>query len=114
MSELRARVSSDRTERRISIEVLDGPLLEIAGSGNHLVRKIEVDLITIRIINGETVLITVSGGMVKADGTISDLRRGTAEWRASAVATSPEWVRRIWREAPAGVTTWRFLMAEDG
>jgi len=108
MSELRARIDQDRTERRISIEILDGPILEIEGSGHHLVREIEVDLLIIRVIDGETVLITAYGGMVRADGTISDLRRGKAEWRASAVTTSPQWVQRIWREAPAGVTTWRF------
>ena len=108
MTELRARVETDRIERTIWVEVLDGPVIEVTRSWHVKVRRIAVDLLFIEIVNGETVSITASGGMARVDGTISDLQRGRIEWRASVIDTCPDWIQRVWREAPAGVTVWRF------
>jgi len=108
MSELRARVSSERTERTIRIEILDGPVIDVTADWHRKVRRIQVDLLTIRVVNGQSAGIAASGGMRRVDGTTSDLQRGEIIWRASGIITSPEWIQQVWREAPVGVTSWRF------
>lgn len=105
---MRAGVASDRTERTISVEVFDGPVLDISQSWNVKVRKIQVDRLLITVINGETTQLRAFGGMRRVDGTTSPLQRGEYVWGGASISSSPDWAQLIWREAPAGVTIWRF------
>ena len=117
MTELRAKVVEDRIERTIEIEVIDGPVIDVSASWHRKVRRIQVDLLTIRTLNGQTIWLAASGGMRRVDGTTSELQRGDITWHPHAkpggLDLAPVWAQQIWREAPAGLTTWRFKIGEE-
>jgi hypothetical protein len=109
---VRAAIERDTTAREITIKIMDGPLLDVTRSWQAQPRVIQVNRVIIRVVDHETRNIRAFGALIKKNGQPGQ-QRGEAEWRSSAytdrdrIDTAPQWVQKLWREAPAGVTSWR-------
>lgn len=109
---MRASVRHDTTEWVITLEVSGVPDLDVTENWHHWPRTIRPDHVTIHLVDDRVKDLTASGPLVKRNGEPGNNR---ATWRLYPTGTryqsvtldmAPEWVRTLWREAPAGVTSW--------
>jgi len=114
---MKAAVERDNLARKITIKVVDGPILDVSESWHTKPRRIRVERITITIFNGETTSMVVTGGIVLKSGAASTGQRGQLEWSAQAlvgsqlISRAPAWAQLIWRQAPVGETYWSLEVA---
>lgn len=109
---MRATVKNDRTERTITIGVSGVSDLDVTENWHAHERTIRPDVVIIRLVNGEVRDLTAGGPLVKRNGEPGNNR---ATWRCYRTGTryqrvtldnAPDWVRTLWNQAPAGVTSW--------
>lgn len=107
---MRSEVTQDTSTRRIVITVTEGPEADVSEEWDEPgSKRIEVERVQVQIRDGVPVLATISGPVVKKDGSLSETRTGNRSYgRASRlpINAAPEWVQRMFTEAPAGVTSW--------
>lgn len=110
---MKIEVTGDTTEREIRFTVEGAPDLDVTESWHSKPRIIRPDHATLRIVNDEILLIRVSGGLLRQDGTPSPSVRDKREFRKNGwymrreqITNAPEWVQRLWVDAPTGVQTW--------
>lgn len=116
---MRAAVERDTMTREIVITVKDGIELDVSETWHTRPRRIRVDTVTIRVLDGETLSIRAAGGLLLKDGRASDLQRGHKAWNHrntteynNGIETAPEPIREMWRQAPAGITEYTWTAAE--
>jgi hypothetical protein len=109
---MKAEVDRDTRTRQIDVTIEDGPLIDVTESWHDKPRAIRADHVTIRVVDGETRRINVSGFLVKKDGSPSDSVRAKRGWGPDGyrpeerISEAPEWVQSLFTEAPSGVTGW--------
>lgn len=109
---MRATVTDDITTRIIVLEVSGVPDVDVTQSWHNTPRIIRPDHVTIRIVDGEVKELKARGPLVRKSGQ-PGLSSSTMSWwpdgapyQDHRLAGAPEWVRTLWTEAPAGVTSW--------
>lgn len=114
---MKAFINKDWTVRTIHIEIEPGsvPDLDVSQAWHKRVRQIRPDLAILTIADSIPSFIEVSGKLVLVNGSISpgdnatrDSRKwwGDNSWREK-IGEAPEWVQRLWREAPSQVGSWQ-------
>lgn len=110
---MKANVTSDQVVRTIRIAIESGsvPDIDITRSWHRRPRLIRPILATLQVVNGEQKALTVTGGLVLKSGAASTEVQDVQEYRRTSViheniAQAPAWVRVLWDEAPAGLTSW--------
>jgi hypothetical protein len=109
---MRAAVTKDSTVRTIDLEVKGVPDIDVTQTWHAKPRLFRPRSVTIRVIDGETRNILIKGGLVLKSGEASAHVGESRDYRSQhydkdrRVETAPEWVRRLWNEAPAGVISW--------
>ena len=111
---MKAHVISDKSTRKIELE-LDGlPDLDVTESWHRRPRVIRPFKATIVVSDGETRSINILGGVIKASGQPSDTVRDGRTYHIKAyreherVENAPGWVRELFEQAPSGIVefTW--------
>jgi hypothetical protein len=109
---MRAAVEKDTTVREIILKLVGVPDIDITRAWHSKPRSFRPGKAVIRIVDGETRSITVTGGLVLKSGQASTEQSGKRDWRRDSyspedkVSTAPGWVKILWDEAPQGVTSW--------
>lgn len=109
---MRAAVEKDTTVREITIAVGEVPDIDITRPWHSKPRIFRPYRAVIRIVDGETRNIRVTGGMVLKSGNASTEQTGNREWRRESytdndrIENAPAWVRMLWNEAPRHITSW--------
>lgn len=110
---MRASVTTDTTTRTIVLEVSDVPDVDATKSWQRKARVFRPDTAVIRIVDGQVVELKTAGYMILNAGQLSTKVRETMSWHpddgwglGQKLSTAPDWVRTLWTEAPAGVTSW--------
>lgn len=110
---MRAAVEKDQTVREIVIAVGEVPDIDITQAWHSKPRVFRPYRAVIRIVDGVTRNIMVSGGMVLKSGDASTEQTGKRDWRRDAysdsdrIESAPPWVRVLWNTAPGGMTAWQ-------
>lgn len=109
---MRAAVTQDSTVRTIDLEVSGVPDIDVTKTWHRKPRLFRPEKVTIRVIDGETRNILIKGGLVLKSGAASTEVGESQDYRsqhydkARRIEAAPEWVQRLWAEAPAGMTSW--------
>jgi hypothetical protein len=103
---MRAAVSLDTTTREIIIKVVDGQIVDITKAWQTKARRIQVDRIVLWVVDHKTRSIRAFGSVMRKDGK-PGLQRGSSAWSVHTIDGAPEWAQILWRDAPAGVTSWK-------
>lgn len=111
---MRAAVTRDTTTRTIFLEVAGAPDVDVTRAYHRKPRILRPQKAIIQIVDGKTLDLKVTGGLVLKSGAAStDVKENYAWHREGSWGTgesidkAPDWVRLLWNEAPQGVTTWR-------
>lgn len=109
---MRAEVTEDQTVRTITLDVQGAPDIDVTQPWHREPLICRPDQAVLTVVDGEATDIEVTGGRVLKTGVVSTQLRGQFEWQAQGprereqIGSAPEWVRTIWEQAPAGVTSW--------
>lgn len=116
---MRATVRQDRSVRTITIEIEQGPILDISRPWHKLPRTVQVSTVVIRIQDNVVREVVARGGMILKSGEASSSTFGDRSWLRSAfnavddIDQAPEWIRTLAREAPTGLTNWTLWNREE-
>lgn len=118
---MRAHVKTDATVRTITIEIESGsvPDVDVTQSWHRKPRFMRPEHATLRVVDGEQTIVTISGGLVLKSGAASTEVKEKCEFRRQSysprdrIDSAPEWVWSLWNEAPRHVTTWRDPAPEE-
>src|SRR6188508_3668830 len=108
---MRAAVTKDSTVRTIDLQVDGVPDIDVTQTWHAKPRLFRPEKVTIRVIDGETRNILIKGGLVLKSGKASTQVTESRDYRSQhydkdrRVEAAPEWVRRLWDEVPAGITS---------
>lgn len=106
---MKIKVSTDRTERIISLDVTGAEPMKRAAQ-YHRSKEVQFlpDHVSVRVSNGEFGSVSISGPVLKKDGTPGQARRDSESWysEVSFRMQAPEWLIQVVAEATDGVTEW--------
>lgn len=114
---MKAEVESDTSSREVRIAVTGGPELNITEPWHNRLRRIRVERISVRIVDGELRSVTASGPLLRIDGSASTSATDKHVWRkhglreTEAFSAAPDWVQQLVSEATQGVSTWTVELA---
>lgn len=116
---MKAATTKDTIVRELVINVVDGPVLDVTEMWHRRPRRIRVERVTIRIVDGKIRSLTALGGLVLKNGETSLGQGDKQVWVAAGtygtpIDDAPEWARQFWNEAPNGVDYWAVLGSEEG
>lgn len=109
---MKAAITRDQTVRTIQIDVTGVPDVNVTQSWHRKARFMRPEHVRLTIVNGDAATVTVTGGLVLKSGGASGEVREKFEWRTQSyhsndhIDHAPDWVRRLWVQAPLGVTSW--------
>ena len=112
---MKASVVSDRSTRTIEIEVTDAPDIDVTESYHKTPRVFRPDKARLNLVDNKARSIVIIGGLVKKSGQASEHVREQITYRNDAYRNrerldqAPGWVRSLFGEAPAGVTSWTWV-----
>lgn len=110
---MRAVVKSDRTTRTIEIDLFGMPDIDVTQSYHRRTRIFRPDKARIRITDGVTVHLKVSGPLVITGDMVSARSILNKNWHRSdrmgvgePIGKAPDWARAIWDQAGTGIKYW--------
>lgn len=109
---MRGSVRNDTTTRIITLEVSGVPDVDVAQSWHRQPRIMRPEHVTIRIVDAQVKELRAAGPLIRKNGEPGLQRADTSWWPTDVyghqrhVDGAPEWVRTLWAQAPAGVTSW--------
>lgn len=110
---MKASVRNKAKVETIEIGVADVADIDISEAWHRKARIIRPDQAEIRVVDGRTQIIEVTGYILLKSGQLSLETRGKATWygndgliRTERINSAPAWVRMLWEEAPQGETDW--------
>lgn len=99
-------IRRDTTVRTVTVEVTDGVELDVTETWHKSRRSIKVDHVQVRIANGDLSRVTVSGGLMRKDGTPSECARDSRSWYDVEIGRAPEWIQSAAQKVLDGYRKW--------
>jgi hypothetical protein len=106
---MKIKVAYDRTERTISLDVSGAdPMTRKSQEYRQRVVSFLPDHVNVRINDGELSSVSISGPVLKKDGTPGQARRDSESWYSGINfrLNAPEWLVQVVSDAAQGVTQW--------
>lgn len=109
---MRAEVTNDQTIRTITLDIQGAPDIDTTQPWHREPQMCRPDWAVLTVVDGKATVIEVTGWRILKTGIASTRLGGQFEWQAEGprereqIGSAPEWVRLIWEQAPAGVTSW--------